>query len=354
MNRPPIFVVGSPRSGTNLLRRMLDRHPAIAICGETHFFSTVYPQRRREAFGDPADARNRQRLVDALVSTRRIQALGLDSAQLAKKLMQDGASYPALFAALCKCYSESQGKPRWGEKTPQHAFFTETLCEWYPGAVILHMVRDPRDVVSSLLRLPFGFASTILNARTWLNCNLAARRSKHRQGYLEVRYESLAAQPKQELERICTFIGEEYCPAMLEAEQASIRDALESDRYLAPLTTERLERWRKELSTDQVAQVEWWIGAELKNFGYEAAAPPASAVTIAQGLVKAALELAREVIPKLPALWYYYMAPANLRQYEYWRHPFLRDYVNPEVTALRQSARPGGAHPESTRGGSIG
>jgi len=335
MNRPPIFIVGSPRSGTNLLRRMLDRHPCIGICGETHFFSTVYPERRRRAFGELGDVRNRRRLVDELVSTRRIQTLGLDSQQLAEQLMQEGESYRALFAALCKNYSASQGKARWGEKTPQHAFFSETLCDWYPGAVIVHMLRDPRDVVSSLLRLPFGFASAILNARTWLNCNLAARSSKDRPGYLEVRYESLAARPKQELERICAFIGEDYSPAMLEAEQSSVTDALETERYLAPVTKERLERWRKELTADQVAQVEWWIGAELENFGYRAAGPPASAATIARGLARAAFELGKEIVPMLPALWYYYAAPTNLRDWEYWRHPFLRDYVNPEVTVLR-------------------
>lgn len=329
MSAPPIFIVGSPRSGTNLLCRMLDRHPNIAVCGETHLLSMVWP--RRQAFGDPADPARRAKLVDALLATQRIQLLRFDSAKLAQRLNREGVSYPALFTALLQYYAAFEAKPRWGEKTPQHAFFSELLCEWYPGAVILHLVRDPRDVVASLQRMPFGFTSAILNARTWLKCNQAARESRHRPGYLEVRYESLVLQPDRELETICKHIGEDFSPRMLEAEQPASVAALEADRYLAPLTTERLGKWREQLTSDQAAQVEWTLGAELENFGYRREAPRASASLAARGLAAAAFDLARQAIPKLPALWYRFTAPADLRRYEYWRHPHLGTYTRPEA-----------------------
>lgn len=329
MNTPPIFIVGSPRSGTNLLCRMLDRHPNVAICGETHLLSMVWPHRR--AFGDLADPARRRRLVDALLVTQRIQLLGFDSAKLAQKLNHDATSYAALFASLLQYYADLQQKPRWGEKTPQHAFFAETLCDWYPGAVILHLVRDPRDVVASLQRMPFGFTSAILNARTWLACNRAARQSRHRPGYLEVRYESLVLQPERELERICAAIGEKFTPRMLEAEQPASVEALETDRYLAPLTTDRLGKWREQLTPHQAELVEWTIGTGLEEFGYRREVGRASAVNIARGLCAAAFDLARHAIPKLPALWYSYTAPTDLRRYEYWRHPHLRTYSRPEA-----------------------
>ena len=102
-SKPPVFIVGSPRSGTSLLRNMLNRHPSLAICAETHFNHYVY--KRRRAFGDLSDLKNRQRLVDEYLSVRRIRRLGLDLAGLREKLVREGTSYPALFAgvaSLCR------------------------------------------------------------------------------------------------------------------------------------------------------------------------------------------------------------------------------------------------------------
>jgi len=64
----------------------------------------------------------------------------------------EGTSYQALFTSFVKYHSVPEAKQRWGEKTPQHAFFARDAGEWYPPGTILHMIRDPRDVVASLQR----------------------------------------------------------------------------------------------------------------------------------------------------------------------------------------------------------
>src|SRR5690242_4571314 len=197
----PIFIVGAPRSGTTLLRNMLNRHPSIAICRETEFHHLVF--QRRRAFGSLIDMRNRQRLVKQYLPTRRIQRMQMDLQGLETTLLREGTSYEAFFASLLRFYAQAHGKRRCGEKTPQHALFTETLCEWYPGATIIHLVRDPRDVVASLLRVPWASHNVLGNAHLWVRCNVAARRSRHRPQYLLVRYEELVAQPELELKRIC-------------------------------------------------------------------------------------------------------------------------------------------------------
>ncbi|HUA19621.1 MAG TPA: sulfotransferase [Bryobacteraceae bacterium] len=318
MNPSPIFIVGAPRSGTSLLRQMLNRHPGIAICDETHFFRFLYQKRRRKAFGDLGDLENRRRLVTEYVSLRFTQQLGLDREKLTERLLAEGVSYPAMFSAVMKCFAESHGKQRCGEKTPNHALVAETLCDWYPNAAVLHLVRDPRDVVASLLRIPFGWSSAVVNARTWLGLNRAARRSSHRPGYLEVRYETLVTQPEEELARICRFIGEEFIPCMLRPEQTSPMHPGEQDRYHAPVTTSRLGAWRSELTQPQAAQVEWVVGPYLEAFGYTREAPRASLATILGGVSLAAVAVTGRTLGRMPAHCYYWLAPKKLAKFEYW------------------------------------
>jgi len=88
--KPPIFIVGAPRSGTRLLRTILERHPAIAIRGETHFNHYVYTRRR--AFGDLGNFENRRRLVDEYLSIQRIKRFGLDIAEVKDQLLREGTS----------------------------------------------------------------------------------------------------------------------------------------------------------------------------------------------------------------------------------------------------------------------
>src|SRR5216683_1842142 len=167
----PIFIVGAPRSGTTLLRNMLNRHPAIAICHETAFQHFVY--RRSRAFGSLSDMRNRRLLVKEYLSTWRVQASQMDLQVLGETLLREGTSYAAFFSSLLRFYAQTHGKRRCGEKTPQHALFTKTLCEWYPDARIIHLVRDPRDVVASLLRMPWASSSVLTNAYQWRQCNVS-------------------------------------------------------------------------------------------------------------------------------------------------------------------------------------
>jgi len=131
----PIFVVGSRLSGTTLLRNMLNRHPAIGMCRETDFYHYVY--KRRYRFGDLKHLRNRRRLVKQYLGTQRLQRMQLDLEALQERLLREGTSYPAFFGSLLCFYADKQEKKRCGEKTPEHALFTETLCNWYPDASII-------------------------------------------------------------------------------------------------------------------------------------------------------------------------------------------------------------------------
>lgn len=298
----PIFIVGAPRSGTTLLRNALNRHSRIAICRETEFRHYVY--RRRAAFGPLSDRRNRERVVRQYLALERIRRTLLDLGSLAECLMEEGDSYPALFSSLLRFNMRAHCKSRWGEKTPDHAFFAETLFEWYPGATVIHILRDPRDVVASLMDMPSFPNSALGNANLWLTFNRAAARASRQPGYILVRYEDLVADPEHELRRVCGVIGESFSSEMMAPKFDPTADRPWFQRAEEPITSSRMEIWRERLSKTDAALVEWYIGSELQNFGFQNASTPPTSATIAAGFAFAVKDAIQRRIGEYPAIWY--------------------------------------------------
>ena len=112
----------------------------------------------------------------------------------------------------------------------------------------MHIVRDPRDVVASLKRMPFGSPEALANALTWVAHVAAARRVEHRDNYLLVKYEQLVREPEAELRHIFAFIGERYEPSMLEArEPAREMTWWWYERAQGSLQQDRVGIWRDQL-----------------------------------------------------------------------------------------------------------
>jgi hypothetical protein len=241
-------------------------------------------------------------------------------ASLKEKLVCEATSYPALFAGLASSYAESTGKERWGEKTPQHALISEHLCEWFPGAAILHILRDPRDAVASLQCMPWASNSVFSNARAWLACNLGARKSSHRPGYLLVRYETLVAQPERELARICAHLREDYAPAMLVPDHSALVLPPWGRRALGPVTLERVGAWQEELTARDAALIDWVIGPHLQSLGYARVADAPSIPSVARGLAFAGFDSVRRRLPQILGVWYHLMQPTKLAKEEFWVH----------------------------------
>ncbi|HEX5228619.1 MAG TPA: sulfotransferase [Bryobacteraceae bacterium] len=318
LRKPPVFIVGAPRSGTTLLRNILTRHSNLAICGETRFYIDIY--RRRWIFGDLANPRNRRRLVEQYLAIRRIQQFTADLDVLKDKLLRDAVSYRDMLQAILDHHAVSQGKGRAGEKTPHHALCTEMFAEWFPDAAIIHLVRDPRDVVASLEDMPWAPRSVVSNALLWRLFNRAAGRSFHRPGYLLVHYEALASDPESELQRICRHLGEEYEPSML-AQTEPTGDSYSWPKSAhGPVTGSRQNRWRTQLSEADVALIESITRAGMALYGYQPAAGAPSAATVSMGLARAGTGTIRQAIGRLPYHWYRLFQPRQLTKQEYWKY----------------------------------
>jgi hypothetical protein len=205
----PILLVGSPRSGTTLVRDVLRAHPRLTFPPESNVLPALY-----RIYGDPADPRRARLLAGDLLRSYAIRSWGLE---LGVDDLARERTFAGMTAALYAAWAGREGKPRWGDKTPLHALELPAARAIFPGAQVVHLVRDGRAVAASLLRQPWGPSSATSAARLWRRCVEAAQRDGAALGadYHELRFERLVTAPEEELRTLCSFLGEEFDPAML-------------------------------------------------------------------------------------------------------------------------------------------
>jgi hypothetical protein len=274
----PIFVVGHPRSGTTLLRLMLDSHPRIVIPSEGHLVSLL--RRARRKYGPLDDPRNFEQLVDRLLHKQRMLDWKLDLEDARRRCLAGEHTAGGIFASLMQIWTDRTGKPRWGEKTPGTYRFLPDVSQWFPDCQVVHIVRDGRDVAVSCLTPPFSDEYDKGNvyevAVRWRDAVRRGRRAAGLLGpsrYLEFRYEDLTADPQATLRRVCSFLHEDFVPGMLEyhreaKQKVSRGDSSFHQRLSNSVDKARVERWRKDASEEFVLGFEGIAGAELERLGY--------------------------------------------------------------------------------------
>lgn len=268
---PPLLVLGVGRSGTTLLRVMLDRNTTLAIPDESFF---VLPLARRHRGRIRADA-----FYDDLRRLPRLGDWGI-SAEDVRPRLRDGMTAGEALAAIFETYAEKAGKPRWGDKTPLYMQHLALLERLFPDALCLHLVRDGRDAALSFLALPAGFSgktwaqprSAAEFAARWRVEIESARALGRRVGperYLELRYEDLVAEPERELRRVCEFASLEWEPQMLAYPESVDVSKLPEHQRLAQPPTPGVRDWRKEMAPADALAFEQVAGDVLKSSGYE-------------------------------------------------------------------------------------
>jgi Sulfotransferase family len=277
--RPPFFVVGCARSGTTLLRTMLDGHPQLAVPPESHFVVGLSPRWWRPG---------RRPTLDDVLAHPKVRAWDVDPVMLrARAEAADARAYPALVDAVFSAYAAEHGKARWGDKTPGYVSYLPDLARLFPEARFVHLVRDGREVAASLAEWDWGARTAVSGAFWWAHKVRVGRRDGARLGpdrYLELRLEDLLADPEATLRRLCAFLGEEFAPAMLgypERMAAAGGPVRRQERHLVRPPTPGLRDWRDGLSSRDQAAVEEVCRPMLAAFGYAAPPPRRSARAVA-------------------------------------------------------------------------
>lgn len=276
MERGPVFVAGLERSGTSLIFALLASHPNIAMTRRTNLWTHFYGQ-----YGDLADRENLDRCLDTMMRYTRLARLEPDRDALERAFLAGDRSYATLFRLLEEQYAGKLGKPRWGDKSLNTERYADDIFAAYPGARILHMVRDPRDrFASSFKRWKRRRGGVGAGTAEWLSSARLAVRNERRypQQARVVRYETLVLAPEPTLRAICAFIDEPYAPEMLSMEGAARFREEGSNSSYGPrdpgvISPESIGRFRQVLSHRQVAFIERFARREMAIFGYEAEVP---------------------------------------------------------------------------------
>jgi hypothetical protein len=289
--RPFPFVVGCGRSGTTLVRAMLDAHHDVAVPFESYF--PVWFARRSSKYERP-DGFDVARFVDDLNAHDSFRRWELDADDVRKGMTQsDPKTYPDAVRAAFALYASARGKPRYADKTPVFVTYIPLLADLFPEAVFVHLIRDGRDVVLSRTEASWGTRDLEHETLLWRGQVEQGRADGSKLGpgrYREIHYEHLLDDSEDVARRLCELAGLDFDPAMLtyhERAASVLRDQPfpeEHQNLLLP-PTKGLRDWRTEMDADQIALFDCLAGSTLERFGYERTTSTPSAGLRARALL---------------------------------------------------------------------
>ena len=275
----PIFLLGTERSGSNLLRLLLDAHPRIAIPHPPHVVRYFSPL--AAGYGDLADDRNLRALVGDILRLVRVHinpwGVPLDVERLVREAHP--RSVFGVYCALQDQYLAHTGKARWGCKSTFMIDHVEDILARTPDARLILLVRDPRDVAASSRRSVFSTFHPWYTARLWrghqeTGLRWAERLAEEGKDNLRIlRYEDLVAAPEAELRALCDWLGEAFAPEMLrffEGKEARQSAALAESwaNTGKPVDAGSVARFRAELTERELQLVEREARGPLRRLGY--------------------------------------------------------------------------------------
>jgi len=280
----PFFIVGNDRSGTTMLRLIVDRGADAAVPPESMFltdFAAGFDA------GGPRDAQAAAELMREVWRHPKVRLWGLaPQAPAVPPELSGREAYRFIVAAPFEAYAARHGKQRWGDKTPHYVHHVDHLLRLWPRARVVVLVRDGRDVALSLRRMPFGPNNAWAAAQWWARGVRAGARAQreHPDSVLTVHYEALAERPQEQVQRLCGFLGLGYDEDMLALDHVDPTLIVPDQAAWFPtlfdgINTSAVGRWQREMSRRDRRIFAALAGAELEQLGYEVgeAAPAVTA-----------------------------------------------------------------------------
>lgn len=283
---PIPFIVGVGRSGTTLLRLMLDSHPDMVIPPETHFIPNALKL-------NSTDKELRKKLLDVVLGAHTWGDFHIDPDDFRRSIESiEEFTVAKGLRVFYSLYADKHNKKRWGDKSPPYQIHMTRIQKCLPETHFIHIIRDGRDVAVSARKLWFGAGEDICDqANRWKERIIESRKqAKSIPYYMEVRYEDLIRDSEAVLKQISAFIQIPYSKLMLNyyqtaeqrlseighryAEDGEIRvhqrERLDIHKMVSKKPDEsRIGHWKSELSSDEVVAYEKIAGSLLEDLGYK-------------------------------------------------------------------------------------
>lgn len=273
-----VFIVGCYRSGTSLMRLILSSNPQIYVSHETNYIDRIWI--RLASYYDHSggcDLAKLHRDVVALLEGERWDPLP-QLHELLEWVKTNGADYPSIVTFYATWGARREGRGPllyWGDNTPRYVHCLSLLKSLFPNARFIHMVRDPRDVVASALRLSLGGKTPLGIGYDWeraIASGLSAEMTWGPDQVKRVTYESLVREPTRTVEEICGFLGVESSGKMFDFHTTEAARHLSKlkhhTRVAEPIFTSSLGRYRRDLSRRTIRTIEGYLCEPMRLLGY--------------------------------------------------------------------------------------
>ena len=279
----PIFIIGTERSGTNLLRLILNAHSGIAVPHPPHivkFFHPLLP-----LYGDLKEDGNFRRLVEDVCRVVELHPYSWEMRPDRGKVFSSAKARDLIniYFEVYEQYRLHAGKRRWACKSTFMIEHVGDLLRYRPGAKFIYMVRDGRDVAVSAKTSIFNRYHAYYVADLWSReqrLGLAWLSQLPPERIMLMRYEDLLRDPAASTERLCDFLGERFEKRMLDyhfSEEATKSGSLSLSwkNTSRPVMRDNSGKFRRLLSEKEVLLFEAVAGEELKGLGYGLTLPEA-------------------------------------------------------------------------------
>ena len=325
----PFFIIGTERSGTNLLRLILNSHSNITIPHPPHILKNFF--NLEPLYGDLNNSRILKTLINDIVKTIELHpypwGMTIDKEKILNNIKEKNLI--CIFFAIHEQYLENSGKKMWGCKSTFMINHLALIKQYYPKAKFIYMIRDGRDVAVSARKTIFNHYSIYHTAKLWKKeqqtgiywLNKLPKEDIH-----PVKYEDFVSDPEVSLKNICSFLNEMYEVEMLNFFKT--KEAKKSSNISAawkntanPVMSNNFGKFKAKLAEREVNLFEAMAAPELDYFSYELASPFYVSEGIrARGIRFRMIYLLEEVFLKFKVQIKYFFSDKNnfLRYKKFW------------------------------------